>query len=80
MFTSIIFIISVGKTEFDDLKLPILLNAGSTDYAGEDSMLIFEDLELQQGKIGIRADNGHASKLDFENSIWQFSGNVIIAT
>ena len=80
LFTSIIFIISVGKTEFDDLKLPILLNAGSTDYAGEDSMLLFEDLELKQGKIGIRADNGHASKLDFENSIWQFSGNVIIDT
>ena len=41
-------------------------------------MLMFRGLRLSQGNIGIEADEGRASNLDFEDSIWQFSGNVVI--
>lgn len=61
-----------------DLRLPITLDADSTDYDGKSSMLMFTGLRLTQGNIGIQADEGRASKLDFEDSIWQFLGNVVI--
>lgn len=62
----------------DDLRLPISLDADSTDYDGKSSMLMFRGLRLSQGSIGIEADEGRASKLDFQDSVWRFSGNVII--
>lgn len=61
-----------------DLRLPISLDADETSYDGKNSMLMFRGLRLSQGSIGIRADEGRASNLDFENSIWQFSGDVVI--
>lgn len=63
-----------------DLRLPISLDADSTDYDGKNSMLMFRGLRLTQGSIGVEADTGRASKLDFEDSVWQFSGNVRIDT
>jgi len=66
--------------QIDDLRLPISLDADSTDYDGKSSMLMFRGLRLTQGSIGIEADEGRASKLDFEDSVWHFSGNVVIDT
>lgn len=63
-----------------DLRLPISLDAESTDYDGKSSMLLFRGLRLTQGNIGVEAEEGRASKLDFEDSVWQFSGNVVIDT
>lgn len=64
--------------QVNDLRLPISLDADSTDYDGKSSMLMFRGLRLSQGTINIEADIGRASKLDFKDSVWQFTGNVII--
>ena len=61
-----------------DLRLPISLDADSTDYDGKSSMLMFRGLRLSQGTTNIEADIGRASKLDFKDSVWVFSGNVVI--
>ncbi len=61
-----------------DLQLPISLDADSTDYDGKSSMMMFRGLRLSQGKIGVSADEGRASKLDFQDSVWRFEGNVVI--
>jgi lipopolysaccharide transport protein LptA len=61
-----------------ELRLPISLDADSTDYDGKSSMLLFRGLRLSQGTMNIEADIGRASKLDFKDSVWVFSGNVII--
>lgn len=61
-----------------DLRLPISLDADSTDWDGKTSMLLFRGLRLSQGQISVVADEGRASKLDFEDSVWRFEGNVII--
>lgn len=66
------------QAQVDDLKLPISLDADSTDYDGKNSMLMFSGLRLTQGSIGIQADEGRASKLDFKDSVWHFNGNVIV--
>ena len=61
-----------------NLQLPISLDADSTDYDGKSSMMMFRGLRLSQGQIGVVADEGRASKLDFQDSVWRFEGNVII--
>jgi lipopolysaccharide export system protein LptA len=70
--------VNISGAQTEDLKLPISLNADSTDYDGKSSMLMFRGLRLTQGSLGIEADEGRASKLDFEDSVWRFDGNVIV--
>ena len=67
-----------AQVPVDELRLPISLDAESTDYDGKNSMLLFRGLRLTQGSIGVVADVGRASQLDFEQATWQFSGNVRI--
>ncbi len=62
----------------NDLRLPISLDADSSNYDGKSTMVMFRGLRLTQGSMGIEADEGRASKLDFKDSVWQLSGNVII--
>ena len=69
---------AAAVAQITDLRLPISLDADSTAYDGKNSMLMFRGLRLSQGTIGIEADEGRASNLDFEDSTWQFSGNVLI--
>jgi lipopolysaccharide transport protein LptA len=61
-----------------DLRLPISVDADSVAYDGKNSMLMYRGLKLNQGSIGIEADEGRASNLDFEDSVWEFRGNVAI--
>jgi lipopolysaccharide transport protein LptA len=69
---------SLAIAQTDELRLPMLLDADSTDYDGKSSMLMFRGLRLTQGNLGISADEGRATKMDFEDSVWHFGGNVII--
>ena len=74
----LLLISAAAGAQLTDLRLPISLDADSTNYDGKNSMLMFRGLRLSQGNIGIEADEGRASNLDFEDSVWQFSGNVVI--
>jgi len=69
---------AAAMAQLTDMRLPISLDADSTAYDGKNSMLLFRGLRLTQGNIGIEADEGRASNLDFEDSIWQFTGHVVI--
>jgi lipopolysaccharide transport protein LptA len=69
---------AAAAAQITDLRLPISLDADSTAYDGKSSMLMFRGLRMTQGTIGIEADEGRASNLDFADSVWQFSGNVVI--
>lgn len=68
----------IAAAQTDDLRLPVSLDADSTAYDGKSSMVMFRGLRLTQGQLGISADEGFASKMDFEDSTWHFEGNVII--
>lgn len=67
-----------GAAQEANLQLPISMDANFTSYDGKTSMLVFRGLRLSQGSLSIQADEGRASNLDFDDSKWRFSGNVII--
>ena len=70
--------VSPAVTQLVDSRLPITVDADSTDYDGKNSLLLFRGLRVTQGNIGIEADEGQATKLDFEDAVWRFQGNVVI--
>ena len=76
--TALLLLSATAPAQITDLRLPISLDADSTAYDGKRSMLMFRGLRMTQGTIGIEADEGQASNLDFVNSVWQFAGNVVI--
>ncbi len=61
----------------DNLRLPVIIDADQTTYDGKLSMVQFKGLRLTQGGLGIEADVAHASRMDFDDSVWHFSGNVV---
>ena len=58
--------------------LPINLDAKSSEFDRKKNKLYFHDLTITQGPLSIVADEGTASRLDFEDTRWEFSGSVII--
>lgn len=80
LFAASVFLAPPAEAQVNDVRLPITVDADSTNYDGKNSMLTFQGLRITQGNIGIQADMGQASKLDFEDSVWHFNGNVIIDT
>ncbi len=75
---ALLLVSTIAHPQTDELRLPMLLDADSTNYDGKSSMLMFSGLRLTQGNLGIAADEGRATKMDFEDSVWHFAGNVVI--
>lgn len=75
---ALILLAGIAAAQTGDLRLPITLAADSTDYDGKSSMMMFQGLRLSQGTTNIEADEGRATKIDFEDSTWHFTGNVVI--
>lgn len=63
----------------DRSQLPIKVEARSSDFDYQASVLVFNGITISQGDIRITAETARASGLDFEDSSWEFSGSVRIA-
>lgn len=63
----------------DRSQLPIKVEARSSDFDYQASVLVFDGITISQGDVRITADSARASGLDFEDSSWEFSGTVRIA-
>jgi lipopolysaccharide transport protein LptA len=61
-----------------DPSLPISLDADTSDFDRRRNRVEFTRLRISQGPLQIRADRGVARQIDFEDAIWEFSGNVVI--
>ena len=59
-------------------RLPISLDADSSDIDRRNDRLVFRGVSIAQGDLGIEADEAVASTLDFANSEWLFTGKVKI--
>jgi lipopolysaccharide transport protein LptA len=60
-------------------QLPIKVEALSSDFDYQDSVLVFNGITISQGDVRITAERARASGLNFEDSSWEFSGAVRIA-
>jgi lipopolysaccharide transport protein LptA len=69
---------TVALAQDPNLRLPISLDADELEYDGKNSMHIYRGLRVSQGNLGVVADEARASNLDFADSVWEFSGNVVI--
>ena len=59
-------------------RLPITVEAKSSDFDYKNSVLVFNEVKIVQGPVRITAEKAQASGLDFEQSGWEFSGTVRI--
>ncbi len=58
--------------------IPIELDAASTNYDRRNERLLFEQVSIERGTLGISADRADSSQLDFADSTWVFRGAVRI--
>jgi lipopolysaccharide transport protein LptA len=68
----------IPKTSEDTRKLPISLDAASSQVDYKTNTVVFKDVVISQGDTKVQADHAHATGLDFDNSRWTFEGNVRI--
>lgn len=57
-------------------RLPITVEARSSDFDTKNNVLVFNDVTIVQGPTKITAAKAQASGLDFDDSRWEFSGTV----
>lgn len=62
----------------DMQRLPINLEAASSQFDGPANLLSFQNVHITQGSLSVRARLGQVAKLDFENSRWRFEGDVVL--
>ncbi|MBT8144898.1 MAG: hypothetical protein KJO55_09375 [Gammaproteobacteria bacterium] len=75
MFIALLSVTAAGATA---QELPILLDAASTDYDRRNQRILFEQISIARGELGIEAQQADSSQLDFADSTWVFRGNVRI--
>lgn len=61
-----------------DAREPISLDADSSEYDREAGSLTFSNVRIVQGDLSIVADVATADDLDFADSSWEFTGNVVV--
>jgi lipopolysaccharide transport protein LptA len=77
------FTISAWSQEYlpeIDTNMPITIDADSSEFDYATNRLLFRQLRLDQGSLGIEADLAETDKLDFTDGVWIFTDNVKIKT
>lgn len=59
-------------------KLPIDLQAASSDFDYKNNSLLFKRVKISQGPMQVTAQEASATGLNFDNSEWKFTGDVQI--
>jgi lipopolysaccharide transport protein LptA len=70
--------IGTANAQISDPQLTISLLSEDANYDGNSAAVSFTGLQLTQGLLKIEADQGRASELNFEEAVWELSGNVTI--
>ncbi len=77
-----VVLVPVAWSQIDEFELqpgmPITLDADSSDFDYDTNRLVFRGLRMTQGTLGISADLAESDRLDFDDGLWIFTGNVVI--
>lgn len=60
-------------------QLPVTVEASSSDFDYRNQVLVFRQVTIVQGTVRIVAERAQATGLDFQDSRWEFSGQVRIS-
>ena len=69
---------AVAGAAQDRERLPVQVEARSSDFDYQNGVLKFDAITITQGAIKITAERAVANGLDFKDSSWEFSGTVRI--
>jgi lipopolysaccharide transport protein LptA len=58
--------------------LPINLEAASSDFDYKNNTLLFKRVKITQGGLEVSAQQASATGLEFDNSEWRLTGDVVI--
>ena len=67
-----------ATTPLINSALPIDLDAQSSDFDYRNNLLLFRHVRISQGDTSVQADEATATGLKFDDSRWDFHGNVRI--
>jgi lipopolysaccharide transport protein LptA len=59
-------------------ELPINLEAASSDFDYKNNTLLFKRVKITQGGLEVTAQQASATGLEFDNSEWRLTGDVVI--
>ncbi len=59
--------------------LPINLEAASSDFDYKNNTLLFKRVKITQGGLEVTAQQASATGLEFDNSEWRLTGDVVIS-
>ncbi len=59
-------------------ELPINLEAASSDFDYKNNTLLFKRVKITQGGLEVTANQASATGLEFNNSEWRLTGDVVI--
>lgn len=67
-----------AATATEPAALPINLDANSSEIDRTNGHVVFRGLKITQGTLVLQADTAEASRLDFDDSRWVFTGQVVV--
>ncbi len=71
-------VVCAAPTTLINSSLPINLDAQSSDFDYRNNLLLFRHVKISQGETSVESDEATATGLKFDDSRWDFHGNVRI--
>lgn len=78
LLAAAVVVSGVAAAQLPARDAPISLDAASSDFDYRNNVLVFRKVRITQGDISVAADEATATGLNFENSQWNFRGQVHI--
>ena len=78
MLAALLALAAAGAAAQQREQLPIQLKASSLNFDSQEGLVEYGEVTITQGEISITADRAVTTGVDFEDSSWEFEGNVRI--
>ncbi len=73
-------LLSVAQSALFDSSLPIAVDADTYELDRKNQLATFYGVRVTQGNLAISADRADTDSLEFTDTKWIFTGNVLIST
>ncbi|NNF15362.1 MAG: hypothetical protein HKN70_01385 [Gammaproteobacteria bacterium] len=77
---SVMWLCLCANAQIINSNLPIEVEADSTGADARSGTLTFTNIVIRQGNLRISAQQAESSALGFDDSVWTFSGDVVLSS